>query len=82
MDALLGTEAKTYAGYEMGGITIDHGGAAGALWAAFLRHEGRYLMTCKQCGRTVLSTTQGSSREFCSDTCRATYNKAMRDASK
>lgn len=79
LDALLGTDALSYAGYEIGAIPVDHCDAAGALWATFLRHEGRYLMTCRQCGRTVLSTTQGGAREFCSDTCRATHNKATRE---
>ncbi|MDO4539352.1 MAG: hypothetical protein Q4B54_14395 [Coriobacteriales bacterium] len=80
LDALLNTEDLRYTGYEIGGIPMDHRDAAGALWATFLRHEGRYLMTCRQCGRTVLSTTQGNAREFCTDTCRATYNKALREA--
>lgn len=46
-----------------------------ALWMLLSNHPDRYLMTCKNCHRTVLSTTQGPNRQFCSDSCRVTWSK-------
>lgn len=50
-----------------------------ALWLLIRDHPGRYLMTCENCHRTILSGTQGSDRRFCSDSCRAAWNKAHRE---
>lgn len=49
-----------------------------AMWLLARDHPGRYVMTCENCHRTVLSGTQGGERRFCSDSCRATWNKAHR----
>lgn len=49
---------------------------ATAVWRLAKNHPGRYLMTCKNCHRTILSGTQGGERRFCSDSCRAAWNKA------
>lgn len=80
LDSLLGTHVVNYDGTSLEGVTVGYDWVPGAIWATVISHEGRYLMTCKQCGRTVLSTTQGAGREFCSDTCRATYNKLQKSA--
>lgn len=50
-----------------------------AMWLLVRDHPGRYLLTCKNCHRTILSGTQGGERRFCSDSCRAAWNKEHRD---
>lgn len=50
-----------------------------AMWLLVRYHPGRYLLTCKNCHRTILSGTQGGERRFCSDSCRAAWNKEHRD---
>lgn len=49
-----------------------------ACWALFRSHPGFYLVTCENCHRTVLAPSQGKRRRFCSDACRATWNKERR----
>lgn len=50
-----------------------------AMWLVVRNHPDRYLMTCDNCHRTVLSGTQGGERRFCSTSCRATWNRAHKE---
>lgn len=50
-----------------------------AIWLLVRNHPDRYLMTCENCHRTVLSGTQGGERRFCSTSCRATWNRAHKE---
>lgn len=52
-----------------------------AMWLLVRDHPDRYLLTCENCHRTVLSGTQGGERRFCSDSCRASWNKEHRETS-
>ncbi|MDY2776980.1 MAG: hypothetical protein SOU51_01190 [Collinsella sp.] len=48
-----------------------------AMWLLVRDHPGRYLLTCKNCHRTILSGTQGGERRrFCSDSCRVAWNSS------
>ena len=78
LDGLLGARRVTLDGYESSAMPVRYDSVACSLWATFLAHGGRYLMSCKRCGRTVLSTRQGPRREFCADTCRARYYMEQR----
>ncbi|OUO57931.1 hypothetical protein B5F74_11405 [Collinsella sp. An271] len=49
-----------------------------AMWLLARDHPNRYLLTCENCGRTVLSGNQGGERRFCSGSCRAAWNKEHR----
>lgn len=49
-----------------------------AIWLLVRSHPDRYLLTCENCHRTVFSGTQGGERRFCSNACRATWNKEHR----
>lgn len=49
-----------------------------AMWLIVRNHPDRYLLTCDYCHRTVFSGTQGGERRFCSNSCRAAWNKEHR----
>ena len=78
LDGLLGARRVTLDGYESSAMPVSYLNAECSLWATFLAHGSRYLMSCKRCGRTVLSTRQGPGRQFCSDVCRARYHTEQR----
>ena len=80
LNSLFGRGILNYSNSSLEGITIGYRNAACALWATIVSHQKYYPLTCKNCKRTVLSTTQGAGREFCSDVCRAAYNKAHKQA--
>lgn len=79
IDGLLGRRSLSYGGYASGSVPVAYPDAAASLWATFLRHEKHHVVTCRQCGRSVLAPLQGPRREFCSDTCRAAHAKRLRD---
>lgn len=79
LDSLLGVRMVSYTGYESQGLPIGYRDAPAALWETLLRHERHFLVTCKQCGRTVLSTKQGPPREFCSDACRSLFSRNIKE---
>ena len=78
LDHLFGERCLSFDNSILEGLDVSYRDAASALWATAISHPKHYPLTCKNCGRTVLSTTQGAGREFCSDVCRAAYNKATR----
>lgn len=49
-----------------------------AMWLLVREHPDRYLLTCENCHRTVLSGTQGGERRFCSNSCRTAWNRNRR----
>ena len=49
-----------------------------AMWARAWDHQGRYLMSCKHCGRVTFAYMLGGETTFCSPGCRSAYSKAHR----
>ena len=79
LDRHLGTGEVGRAGYSSGQMPVTFADAPGRLWGTLRDHDRRYLMTCKQCGRTVLSSGQGAPREYCSDTCRSLARRGIKE---
>lgn len=70
LHALLYRSEATYAGYESDTYPMGYRDVPTSLWATLMSHERHLLVTCRMCGRTVLATKQGPTREFCGDSCR------------
>ena len=46
-----------------------------ALWSMMRDSDDLHFMTCKQCGRSLLTPVHGQNRQFCSSACRSTWSK-------
>ncbi len=79
LDALLGRPPIEYAPRESHEIVPRYRNLPEALWARVRSHEGYYLMTCENCRRTILATTQGAYRRFCGGSCRSIWSREQRE---